>query len=209
MWISEDIWVGTRRIPRGIPHPFPSASPTWTPAPNQNPEYRDPRLGLPCFVYVRVWNRGTTASTGSERLRVFWSKAALAMLWPDHWSNYVDTVRAPTAPGRLYGQEITKPRKNAAHATIQERLDFTDAVNATDTAALSFPGGGRRADLLGWRHRRHRTPPGQRQHFGHNPAFVPWHREFINRFEILLQEERPTLTLLYWDWQTDPRSTPD
>jgi hypothetical protein len=35
-------------------------------------------------------------------------------------------------------------------------------------------------------------------------GFPPWHREFLNRYELLLQESNPLVTLLYWDWTTDP-----
>ncbi len=39
----------------------------------------------------------------------------------------------------------------------------------------------------------------------HNcPAFIPWHRELVNRFEALLREVDPELSLHYWDWTTDP-----
>src|SRR6266498_1086664 len=35
-------------------------------------------------------------------------------------------------------------------------------------------------------------------------AFLPWHREICNRFEALLREVDPQLSLHYWDWTTDP-----
>ncbi len=39
------------------------------------------------------------------------------------------------------------------------------------------------------------------------PAFIPWHRVIVNRLEQLLREVDPALSLHYWDWTTDPRST--
>ncbi|MFE6869765.1 tyrosinase family protein [Kitasatospora sp. NPDC057692] len=41
------------------------------------------------------------------------------------------------------------------------------------------------------------------------PGFVPWHRELVNRFEALIREVDPDLSLHYWDWSVDPRSTAD
>lgn len=43
MWVSEDIWVRTQPDPGYLPQPFPESSPTWTPLPHENPEYRDPK----------------------------------------------------------------------------------------------------------------------------------------------------------------------
>ena len=40
-------------------------------------------------------------------------------------------------------------------------------------------------------------------------AFLPWHREICNRLEALLREVDPQLSLHYWDWETDPRHSPD
>src|SRR6267143_6007358 len=82
MWISEDIWVRTTPDPNYQPYPFPEASPTWIPATHQNPEYRDPKYSVPNYVYVRVHNRGTTASSGTEQLQVYWAKASTGLAWP-------------------------------------------------------------------------------------------------------------------------------
>lgn len=65
------------------------------------------------------------------------------------------------------------------------------------------------------------TPPGhvswwfkqdeihQSTHVHNGPEFLPWHRELINRFEDLLREINPQLTLHYWDFRDDPRNIPD
>jgi hypothetical protein len=44
----------------------------------------------------------------------------------------------------------------------------------------------------------------QATHVHHGPAFLPWHRELCNRFEVLLREIDPQLSLHYWDWNMDP-----
>jgi hypothetical protein len=38
----------------------------------------------------------------------------------------------------------------------------------------------------------------------YSDAFLPWHREYLNRYEMLLRQFDPTVTLLYWNWTTDP-----
>jgi len=36
---------------------------------------------------------------------------------------------------------------------------------------------------------------------GHlGPAFLPWHREYLRRFEQSLKQVDPTVTIPYWDW---------
>jgi hypothetical protein len=46
-------------------------------------------------------------------------------------------------------------------------------------------------------------------HVHGRPEFVPWHRELVNRFEELLRQINPHLSLHYWDWTQDPRAIPD
>jgi cysteine-rich repeat protein len=79
---KQDIWVRTSPDPNYRPTPFNPASPPWTPAAHQSPEYRNPRFGLPNYVYVRVRNRGAPTSAGTEQLHVYWSKASAGLAWP-------------------------------------------------------------------------------------------------------------------------------
>ncbi len=59
------------------------------------------------------------------------------------------------------------------------------------------------------------TPPGgvshwfkqdeihQATHVHGGPEFLPWHREFVNRLEIMLRQVDSRLSLHYWDWTRD------
>jgi hypothetical protein len=197
MWVTEDIWVRNTPDPGYQPTPFPEASPSWTPLSNEDPEYQDPKYGVPNYVYVRVRNKGTAASTGTERLRLYFAKASTGLSWPNQWVDYMSGT-----PSTLYGKEITKPRQNAATATPAQRTAYVQAViNAATQAQFRFP------DTVSYWHKQqeiHRDGPTNR-HF--SPAFVPWHREFINRYEALLQQTNPLVQLLYWDWTTDPANS--
>jgi len=106
MYASPDIWVRQKPISGHTPYPF-SVDPAWltaiTPL-NENPIYRDPKYSKPNYVYVRVRNGGTSASAGTERLRVYWAKGSTGLGWPNQWVDYLDTTCGPT---NLYGIEIT------------------------------------------------------------------------------------------------------
>ena len=49
----------------------------------------------------------------------------------------------------------------------------------------------------------------QATHVHGGPEFLPWHREIVNRFEAMLREINPLLSLHYWDWTQDPRAHPE
>lgn len=194
MWVTEDIWVRTAPDPAYQPYPFTEASPPWTPGAHQNPEYRDPKYSVPNYVYVRVRNRGTAASSGNEKLKLYWAKASTGLNWSTQWVDYKANNCGPT---ELYGMEITKPRKNAANATQAERDAYRDAILAVGSQPQYVFFGG-----MSYWHKQdqvHELGPSNRHN---SPAFLPWHREFVNRYEVLLQEHEPTLKLLYWDWTT-------
>ncbi len=197
MYVSEDIWVRQNPIPGYKPQPF-GADPAWLTAISplhQNPEYRDPKFSKPNYVYVRVRNRGGSASSGNERLRVYWAKASTGLSWPSQWVDYVATN---CGPSNLYGIEITKPRKNAATASDAERAAYLSAVLGADTLKWT-------ADMVSYFDKQDQIHQLAAQHGV--PAFLPWHREMMNRYEILLRQTVPTVTLLYWDWTTDPANS--
>lgn len=70
-WASEDIWV--RRQNDGIQNQV-----------HENPEYYA-LAGNYNYVYVKVRNRGCTASTGNEELKLYWAKGSTALSWSDYW----------------------------------------------------------------------------------------------------------------------------
>ena len=202
MWVTQDIWVRTTPDPGYLPYPFPEASPPWTPLPHENPEYRDPKFSAPNYVYVRVRNRGDAPSTGTERLTVNWAKASTGLSWPVQWGgNGIDYLANNCGPLKVYGAEITKPRKNAADATPAELADYQQAIVAISKSPFLF------GSVNYWRKQQevHRFGPSNRHM---TRAFLPWHREFINRYEVLLQEANPKVRLLYWDWTKDPENAP-
>jgi Common central domain of tyrosinase/Bacterial Ig domain len=200
MWVSEDIWVRNSPDPGWQPYPFTEGSPPWSIPAHQNPVYRDPLKSTPNYVYVQVRNHGNVASTGKERLRLYWAKASTGLAWPAQWVDY-----QPGGLGTpLYAGEITKPRINAASATAAERTAYVNAIVAIGTtAAYTFPMG---EDYWHTQQEVH-MQMGANSNIHRTSAFTPWHREFINRYEILLQQYDPKVKLLYWDWTTDPSTT--
>ena len=222
MWVSRDIWNTTKPMSGYTPYVYSSAAPpAWLPAtdPNQNPQYRNPRLSQPNYIYVRISNMGTVASTGTEQLHVYWSKGSTGLSWPNQWVDYLDTFCGPSA---LYGIEITKPRRNIADPTVplSEVQNYLSAINAIAASPYLFSDG-----VPYWFKQQavhYFIAQGFTQHYplltsgagAGTPEFAahgtdgfwPWHREFLSRYETLLREANPTVTLFYWDWTTDPRT---
>jgi len=200
MYVSQDIWVRNSPDPGYQPYPFTAGSPPWTLPPHQNPVYRDPLKSTPNYVYVEVRNNSGAASTGTERLRVYWAKASTGLSWPSQWVDY-----QPGGPlTLLYGAEITKPRKNGATASAAERNAYVNAILAVGTnPSYVFPMG---ADFWHTQQTVH-NEMGAFSNIHETLAFLPWHREYINRYEILLQQYDPTVKLLYWDWTTNPSTS--
>src|SRR5690606_36342655 len=75
-WSSKDIWV--RNDPdNGTTHQDPDY--------DQNPNY----------VYVRVTNTGCIASSGTEELEVYWTKANTYSPWREGWDGTIEIDRIP------------------------------------------------------------------------------------------------------------------
>jgi tyrosinase len=77
-------------------------------------------------------------------------------------------------------------RKNLTRLTVAERQAFTNAVNQLRSNGDYDP-----------YVEQHRGAMGH----GHGgPAFFPWHREYLRRFELDLQAIDPSVNIPYWDW---------
>ncbi|WP_331234027.1 tyrosinase family protein [Natronorarus salvus] len=101
-------------------------------------------------------------------------------------------------------------RKNVRELTRVEKEDFIRAVWALKES-------GEYAKYVRWHVEGvmnptlapgETVPPGTsganfRNSAHRGPAFLPWHREFLRRFEQDLQSEVPGVMLPYWDWTED------
>ena len=95
-------------------------------------------------------------------------------------------------------------RKNQSTLSPAEKAAFANAVLALK-AALSIAGTASRYDDFVQEHIDSMTGGNAWAHRG--PAFLPWHREYLRRYELALQEHDPNVTLPYWDWTVDNTST--
>src|SRR5260370_27491959 len=89
-------------------------------------------------------------------------------------------------------------RRNVATVTKAERDRLRDAILALQTKI--FPGG------VSYWFKQDEIHDSTHVHFC--PAFLPWHRELVNRFEAMLREVDSQLSLHYWDWTQHPTNAP-
>lgn len=98
-------------------------------------------------------------------------------------------------------------RRNVATVSAAERARLRDAI--VQLHQRHYPGG--RGDTptggVSWWFKQDEIHA--HSHVHNCPAFVPWHREIVNRFEELIREIDPQLSLHYWDWTQDPQNAPD
>jgi hypothetical protein len=98
-------------------------------------------------------------------------------------------------------------RRNIAHVDPSERALLRDAIKQLNMqyypgSPSETPAGG-----VSWWFKQDEIHQSTHVHGG--PEFLPWHREVTNRFEALLREINPQLSLHYWDFKEDPRSIPN
>src|SRR5438874_4193646 len=99
-------------------------------------------------------------------------------------------------------------RRNIAHVDPGERAALKQAI--LDMHQLKFYPGNPSDALPGgvsWWFKQDEIH--QATHVHRGPEFLPWHRELINRFEALLRQINPQLSLHYWDFREDPTNIPD
>ena len=90
-------------------------------------------------------------------------------------------------------------RRNIAHVSATERTRFKNAI--VQLHSKYYPDGVSKWVKQDQIH--------EATHVHGGPSFLPWHRELCNRFEALLREIDPELSLHYWDWTEDPRAASD
>ena len=98
-------------------------------------------------------------------------------------------------------------RRNIAHVEPAERALLRDAL--IEVNQRLFPGSRTDSPAGGvtWWFKQDEIHQATHVHDG--PEFLPWHREIVNRFEAMLREVNPQLSLHYWDWTQDPRNIPN
>jgi tyrosinase len=92
-------------------------------------------------------------------------------------------------------------RKNQSSLSAAERKAFVDALlalkkNGTYDTFVQI-----HVDYMV------KDPGGERASAHRVPSFLPWHRQMLIEFEWALQAVNPTVTIPYWDWTVDNKTT--
>ena len=101
-------------------------------------------------------------------------------------------------------------RKNVKSLSPNERQHFIDAVIALkNNTKERRVGDNKYDDYVIWHAQTMMIAAGSdadanMRNLAHRgPIFLPWHREFLRRFELDLQHEVSDVILPYWDWAAD------
>jgi tyrosinase len=95
-------------------------------------------------------------------------------------------IRFRKAVGRLSTRQLTHLRRA-----------FSDAMTIGDDRGYQFHASIHGVPLPSWCHH---GQPGAGA-----PLFLPWHRAYLYFFELALQDQRPGVSVPWWDWSS-PRS---
>lgn len=93
-------------------------------------------------------------------------------------------------------------RRNVATVSQAERDRLRDAILALHTR--KYPGGRPDVPVGGVSYWFKQDEIHAHTHVHNCPAFLPWHRELVNRLEASIRAIDPDLSLHYWDWTTNP-----
>lgn len=99
-------------------------------------------------------------------------------------------------------------RKNFRDLSSAEKQNYIKAVKAIKARKSRFTGRSIYDEYVLWHSlATSRIDPSDPKGFrnaGHRgPAFLPWHRYYLHRFERQLQRSVPGITIPYWDWTQD------
>jgi hypothetical protein len=93
-------------------------------------------------------------------------------------------------------------RRDLSKVSPEERTRLRDAIIALNKKY--YPGGREDQPTGGVSYWFKQDEIHAHTHVHGCPAFLPWHRELVNRFEALIREIDPELSLHYWDWTKHP-----
>ena len=99
-------------------------------------------------------------------------------------------------------------RKNFRYLTSTEKQNYVEAVKALKAKISPITGRSIYDEYVLWHslannHMDPSDPKGFRNAAHVGPAFLPWHRYYLHRFERQLQRSVPGVTIPYWDWTQD------
>ena len=99
-------------------------------------------------------------------------------------------------------------RKNVRDLSSTEKQNYIEAVKALKASTSPFTRRSIYDEYVLWHslatsRMDPSDPRGFRNAAHAGPAFLPWHRYYLHRFERQLQKRVPNVTIPYWDWTQD------
>lgn len=168
-----------------------------TPALSQNVEHREHKQAL----------NKVKSDSSDTKLNAAYHNSAIDKINSAHF----DLARQNGKP-LISRNKAYRVRKNVVDLTQEEKQAFVDAVR---TLKHTVPEGSSvsiydqfvavHVAAMGLMYEDAQGPAAGHDGAHESDLFLPWHREFIHRFEKALQSVNPNVTLPYWDW-TDAKA---